>query len=48
MAKINVDETEIKKKNSKKPRKTLYLRKTVINGQNLKRAAARRRLVPRQ
>ena len=50
MAKINVKKTNVTKKNSSKTRKTLYLRRTVINGKalNLKKAAARKRLVTRR
>ncbi len=47
MAEIKVKNTTIKKKNATRPRKTLYLRRTVINGKtlNLKKAAARKKLV---
>ena len=49
MAQIDVKKTNIKKKNSDQPRKTLYLRRAVINGKalNLRKAAARKRLVVR-
>ena len=50
MAEIKVKNTTIKKKNTTRPRKTLYLRRTVVNGRalNLKKAAARKRLVARR
>lgn len=50
MAEIRVRKTTVTKKNSDRPRKTLYLRRAVVNGQALKlqRAAARKRLVTRR
>ncbi len=50
MAEIKVKNTTIEKKNATRPRKTLYFRRTVINGKalNLKKAAARKRLVAKR
>lgn len=50
MAEIKVKNINIEKKNTTRQRKTLYFRRTVINGKalDLKKAAARKRLVARR